>query len=331
MLRAERKAHMHVIQVSRNGGPEVLQYTEAALPQPGDGQALVKISAIGVNFIDVYHRTGRYSTPLPLVPGVEAAGVIESVGPGVSGFRAGDRVAWATIRGSYAEYAAVPVSQLVPIPPGVSEQTAAAVLTQGMTVHMLVTDVFPLKAGQTALVHAAAGGVGLLLTQTARRIGARVIATVSTEAKAQLAREAGAAEVILYAQADFEAEVKRLTDGAGVQVVYDSVGQTTFEKSLNCLRTRGMLVLYGAASGPAPMLDPNSLGGKGSLFVTRPSIFHYIAEREALLKRSSEVFNWVAQGQLKVRVGQTYPLAQATQAHRDLEGRATTGKLLLLP
>lgn len=322
---------MKAIQISHLGGPEVLQYVNVPKPEPQAGEALVKISAAGINYIDVYHRIGRYTVPLPFIPGMDAAGVVEAVGPGVTEVKPGDRVAWATHRGSYAEYAAVPTRALLPIPDNLDEAWACAVLLQGMTAHMLVTDVWPLKAGQTALVHAAAGGVGLLLTQVCKHFGARVIATCSTEAKAALARQAGADEVIIYSQVDFEPEVKQLTGGKGVEVVYDSVAQTTFEKGLNCLRSRGMLVLFGSASGPAPLVDPNALGGKGSLFITRPSIFHYVAERADLLRRATEVFEWVASGALTVTVGHTYALKDAAQAHIDLEARATTGKLLLQP
>lgn len=322
---------MKAIQVSQTGGPEVLQYVDLPQPEPKAGEALVKISAAGINYIDVYHRIGRYTVPLPFIPGMDAAGVVQAVGPGVTELKPGDRVAWATFRGSYTEYAALPTSALLPIPANLDETRACAVLLQGMTAHMLVTDVWPLKAGQTALVHAAAGGVGLLLTQVCNHFGARVIATCSTEAKAALARQAGADEVIIYSQVDFEPEVKRLTGGKGVDVIYDSVAASTFEKGLNCLRPRGMMVLFGSASGPAPMVDPNALGGKGSLFITRPSIFHYVAERAELLRRSTDVFGWVASGALNISIGKTYALKDAAQAHIDLEARATTGKLILVP
>lgn len=322
---------MKAIQVSQTGGPEVLQYVDLPQPEPKVGEALVKISAAGINYIDVYHRIGRYAVPLPFIPGMDAAGVVQAVGPGVMEVKPGDRVAWATFRGSYTEYAAVPTRALLPIPANLDETQACAVLLQGMTAHMLVTDVWPLQAGQTALVHAAAGGVGLLLTQVCKQFGARVIATCSTEAKAALAHQAGADEVIVYSQVDFEPEVKRLTGGKGVDVVYDSVAATTFEKGLNCLRPRGMMVLFGSASGPAPLVDPNALGGKGSLFITRPSIFHYVAERADLLRRATEVFEWVVNGALNVTIGQTYALKDAAQAHTDLEARATTGKLILVP
>lgn len=322
---------MKLIRVHAFGGPEALAYEDGLKPQPGPGQVLVKNAAIGVNYIDTYHRTGWYKMPLPLTPGVEAAGVVEAVGEGVTEVKPGDRVGFFTGPGHYAEYSTPPADRCIPLPAGLDEHTAVAALIQGMTAYVLVRETFVLQPDHVALVHAAAGGVGLLLTQLAKECGARVIATVSTEAKAALAREAGADEIILYTQADFEAETKRLTDGQGVHVVYDSVGKTTFEKGLNVLRQRGLMVLYGAASGPAPMLDPNSLGGKGSLYVTRPSIFHYVAARPALLAAAGQVFDRVATGQLKLRVDRTYPLAKAAQAHRDLESRATTGKLLLIP
>lgn len=322
---------MHAIRIHQYGGPEVLSYEEIPTPQPGAGEALVKLKAIGVNFIDVYHRTGRYPGALPFTLGVEAAGTVEAVAPDVTEVKAGDRVAYSPILGAYAEYAAVKAASLVPVPDSVDDRKAVAAMVQGMTAHYLAFDTYPVQKGDTVLVHAAAGGVGLLLTQVAKRRGARVIATVSTEAKAQLAREAGADEVILYSQADFEAEVKRLTEGKGVACVYDSVGKTTFEKSLNCLSPRGYLVLYGASSGPAPLIDPITLMSKGSLFLTRPTIGHYNPDRASLLKRANEVFNWMASGELKIRVEHTYPLAEAAQAHRDLEARRTTGKVVLAP
>jgi NADPH2:quinone reductase len=322
---------MHAIRVHQHGGPEVLSYEEIPTPQPGTGEALVKITAIGLNFIDVYHRTGRYPGALPFTLGVEAAGAVEAVAPDVTEVKVGDRVAYSPVLGAYAEYAAVKAASLVPVPDSVDDRKAVAAMVQGMTAHYLAFDTYPVQKGDTVLVHAGAGGVGLLLTQVAKRLGARVIATVSTEAKAQLAREAGADEVILYSQADFEIEVKRLTGGKGVACVYDSVGKTTFEKSLNCLRPRGYLVLYGASSGPAPSIDPITLMNKGSLFLTRPTIGHYNPDRASLLKRANEVFEWVASGELKIRAEQTYPLAEAAQAHRDLEARLTTGKVVLIP
>lgn len=322
---------MKAIQIEQYGGPEVMQYREVPVPQPKAGEVLVKIKASGVNFIDVYHRTGRYPGMLPFIPGSEAAGVVEALGSDVTEFQLGDRVAYAMQAASYAEYVLVPVDKLIPIPDGVDDRSAAAALLQGMTAHYLSYSTYPIQAGDTVLIHAGAGGVGLLLTQMAHHLGAKVITTVSTEAKAQLSREAGANEVILYTQTDFEAEVKRITDGKGVHAVYDSVGKTTFDKSLNVLRPRGVLALFGASSGAVPPLDPLVLSAKGSIFLTRPSMGHYMLSREELLKRASDVLGWIANGQLKLRIEHVYPLAEAAQAHRDLEGRATTGKLLLLP
>jgi NADPH2:quinone reductase len=322
---------MKAIQVKQVGGPEAMELVDLPVPQPKANEAVVKIAASGVNFIDVYFREGRYKAPLPLVPGQEGAGTVAAVGPDVKSVKAGDRVAWTSVLGSCAEYAAVPADRLVPIPAGVTDQQAAAALLQGMTAHYLLHDTYPLKKGETALVHAAAGGVGLLLTQMAHNIGARVIATVSTEEKAKLARDAGADDVILYTQTDFEAETKKLTDGKGVDVVYDSVGKTTFEKGLNILRPRRMMVLFGGSSGAVPLFDPIILNQKGSLFLTRPSLGNYIATREELLARSSAVFSMITAGKLKLRIEHTYPLAEAQRAHRDLEGRKTTGKLLLIP
>ncbi len=322
---------MKAIQVSQTGGPEVLQLADLPVPQPKANEAIVKIAASGVNFIDTYQREGRYKVPLPFVPGQEAAGVVASVGAEVKSVKPGDRVAWAAVLGSYAEYAAVTADRLVPVPSGVSDQQAAAVMLQGMTAHYLIHDSFPLKRGQTALVHAAAGGVGSLLVQMAHDIGARVIATVSTEEKAKLAREAGADELILYTQTDFETETKRLTGGHGVDVVYDGVGKTTFEKGLNVLRPRGMMVLFGGSSGPVPPFDLIQLSQKGSLYVTRPALGNYIATTEELRARSSAVFKMIVEGKLKLRIEHAYPLADAATAHRDLEGRKTTGKLLLMP
>ncbi len=322
---------MKAIQVKQVGGPEVMELVELPVPQPKANEAVVKLAASGVNFIDVYFREGRYKAPLPFVPGQEGAGVVTATGADVKLVKVGDRVAWSGLLGSYAEYEAVTADRLVLIPQGVSDQQAAAAMLQGMTAHYLSHDSYPLKRGETALVHAAAGGVGLLLTQMAHNIGARVIATVSTEEKAKLAREAGADEVILYTQADFETETKRLTGGKGVDVVYDSVGKTTFEKGLNVLRPRGMMALFGGSSGAVPPFDPIILTQKGSLFLTRPSLLNYIATREELVARSGAVFGMMAAGKLKLRIGHTYPLAEAQQAHRDLEGRKTTGKLLLIP
>jgi len=322
---------MKAIQVKHVGGPEVMEMVELPVPQPKANEAVVKLAASGVNFIDVYFREGRYKAPLPLVLGQEGAGVVTAAGADVKLVKVGDRVAWSGLLGSYAEYEAVPSDRLVPIPQGVSDQQAASAMLQGMTAHYLSHDTHPLKRGETALVHAAAGGVGLLLVQMAHNIGARVIATVSTEEKAKLARGAGADEVILYTQADFEAETKRLTGGKGVDVVYDSVGKTTFDKGLNILRSRGMMVLFGGSSGAVPPFDPIILTQKGSLFLTRPSLTNYITTREELVARSSAVFGMISAGKLKLRIEHTYPLAEAQRAHRDLEGRKTTGKLLLIP
>src|SRR5580658_1622706 len=322
---------MKAIQVKQVGGPEAMELVELPVPQPKANEAVVKLAASGVNFIDVYFREGRYKAPLPFVLGQEGAGVVTALGADVKSLKVGDRVAWSSILGSYAEYAAVPADRLVPVPSGVTDQQAAAAMLQGMTAHYLSHDSFPVKRGETALVHAAAGGVGLLLTQMAHNIGARVIATVSTDEKARLAREAGADEIILYTQTDFEAETKRLTGGKGVDVVYDSVGKTTFEKGLNILRPRGMMVLFGGSSGAVPPFDLIGLSQKGSLFVTRPSLLHYIASREELVARSGAVFGMIAAGKLKLRIDHLYPLGEAQRAHRELEGRKTTGKLLLIP
>ena len=322
---------MKAIQVKQVGGPEAMELVELPVPQPKPNEAVVKLAASGVNFIDVYFREGRYKAPLPLVPGAEGAGTVTAVGAEVKSLKVGERVGWSGGLGAYAEYAAVPADRLVPIPSGVSDRDAAAALLQGMTAHYLSYDTYPLKRGETALVHAAAGGVGLLLVQMAHNIGARVIATVSTEEKAKLAREAGADEIILYTQADFEAETKRLTGGKGVDVVYDSVGKTTFEKGLNILRPRGYMVLFGGSSGAVPPFDLIALSQKGSLYVTRPTLVNYTATREELVARSGAVFGMIASGELKLRSEHDYPLAEAQQAHRDLEGRKTTGKLLLIP
>jgi NADPH2:quinone reductase len=322
---------MKAIQVKQVGGPEVMEMVELPVPQPKANEAVVKLAASGVNFIDCYFREGRYKAPLPLVLGQEGAGVVTAVGADAKSVKVGDRVAWSGLLGSYAEFEAVPADRLVPIPQGVSDEQAAAAMLQGMTAHYLSHDTYPLKRGETALVHAAAGGVGLLLVQMAHNIGAHVIATVSTDEKAKLARGAGADEVILYTQADFEAETKRMTGGKGVDVVYDSVGKTTFEKGLNILRPRGMMVLFGGSSGAVPPFDLVVLSQKGSLYVTRPTLVNYIATREELVARSGAVFGMITGGKLKLRIEHTYPLAEALRAHRDLEGRKTTGKLLLIP
>lgn len=322
---------MKAIQVQQTGGPEALIVTDLPIPEPKPSEAVVKLSAAGVNFIDVYFREGRYKAALPFVPGQEGAGVVTTLGSEVKSIKPGDRVAWSGQLGGYAEYAAIPADRLVSIPAGVTDQQAAAAMLQGMTAHYLSHDTYPLKRGETALVHAAAGGVGLLLVQMAHNIGARVIATVSTDAKAKLAREAGADDIILYTQTDFETETQRLTHGKGVHVVYDSVGKTTFEKGLNILRPRGMMALFGGSSGAAPPFDPIVLSQKGSLYLTRPTLNHYIASREELVERSAAVFAMIASGKLKLRIEHTYPLTEAQRAHRDLEGRKTTGKLLLIP
>ena len=322
---------MKAIRVHACGGPEVMALQECPEPEPGEGQALVRLEAIGVNFIDIYQRMGLYKIPLPFIPGNEAAGTVVKAGPGVTGVAAGDRVAYAGVLGSYAGQAVVPAWRLVPLPERVDAKTAAAVMLQGMTAHYLAHATYPLKAGDACLVHAAAGGVGLLLVQIAKRRGARVIGTVSTPEKAELARKSGADDVILYGEQDFEAETRRLTGGLGVQVVYDSVGRTTFEKSLSCLAGRGCLVLYGQSSGPVPPFDPQILNAKGGLFLTRPSLAHYTATREELLERANDVLGWTARGELDVRIGAELPLAQAAEAHRRLAGRMTTGKVVLVP
>lgn len=327
----ESKIPMKAIQVKQPGGPEVLELVDIPVPQPKANEAIVKLAAAGVNFIDVYHREGRYKVPLPFVPGQEGAGAVTAVGPDVKSVKTGDRVAWTGLLGGYAEYAAVPADRLVSVPAGVSDQQAAAAMLQGMTAHYLCHDTYPLKRGETALVHAAAGGVGLLLVQMAHDIGARVLATVSTEEKAGLARAAGADEIIFYTKSDFEAETKRLTNGDGVHVVYDSVGKTTFDKGLNILRPRGMMVLFGGSSGAVPPVDLIVLSQKGSLYVTRPTLVNYISSREELMARSSSVFQMITSGKLKLRIEHTYSLAEAQRAHRELEGRKTTGKLLLIP
>src|SRR5882762_8595009 len=321
---------MKAIQVQKSGGPEVLTLVDLPAPKPKPNEAIVKVSAAGVNYIDVHIRDGLYPSSLPFVIGQEASGIVSEIGADVKSFKPGDRVAYTGIRGSYAEYAAVPADRLVLLPPGISEQQAAAAMLQGMTAHYLVYTTYPLKKGETALIHAAAGGVGLLLVQMAKNIGARVIGTAGSAEKAKLARDAGADEVIIYTNQDFEAETKRLTDGKGVHVVYDGVGQTTFDKGLNVLRPRGHMVLFGASSGPVPPVDPvKQLMAKGSLTLTRPSLIHYVTSREELLQRAGDVFAMIGAGKLKLRVSRTYKLEEVQQAHRDLEGRKTTGKILL--
>ncbi len=322
---------MKAVRVHEFGGPEVLVYEDTPVPVPGHGEALVKIGASGINYIDVYFRTGQYPATPPFTAGQEAAGIVKAVGAGVEGISAGDRVAYEGVPGSYAELAVVPARKLVPLPDGVDSRAGAAVLLQGMTAHYLTRNTYKLGPGDTALIHAAAGGVGLLLIQMAKRAGATVIGTVSTDAKAAHAREAGADEVILYTEEDFEAETKRITDGRGVDVVYDSVGKSTFDKSLLCLRPRGTLALFGQASGAVGPLDMQRLNSGGSLFVTRPSLVHHTLSREELLGRSKDVFDMVGSGELNVRIDREYPLSAAAEAHRRLEGRQSAGKLLLIP
>lgn len=322
---------MNAIQIQTTGGPEVLHVADLPIPVPGPGQVLIRVEAVGVNFIEIYFRKGQYKATMPLIPGSEAAGTIEELGSGVTGFKPGDLVASVGVLGSYAEYALVPAAQIVKVPSGLSPEQAAAAMLQGMTAHYLAHSTYALKSGDTALVHAGAGGVGLLLTQMAAKIGARVITTVSTAEKAELSREAGAAEVILYTEQDFAAEVKRLTGGKCVDVVYDSVGKTTFEGSLNSLRPRGLMALFGGSSGAVPAFDLIQLSSKGSLFITRPTLWHYIATRKELEWRAGEVLGAVASGELKLRMEHVYPLSDAGRAHSDMEERKTTGKILLEP
>ncbi len=322
---------MKAIRVHQYGSPEVMILEDVPPPKAKEGHAVVRLEAIGVNFIDIYQRMGLYPLPLPFTPGNEGAGTVQEIGPDVTEVSPGDQVAYSGATGSYAQYALVPSWRLVKIPKGVDPNKAAAAMLQGMTAHYLSHDTYPLKTNDFCVVHAAAGGVGLLLVQMAKRRGARVIATVSTQEKARLARTAGADWVILYNEQDFESEVKRLTDGSGVQVVYDSVGQATFEKSLNCLAPRGTMVLYGQASGPVPPFDPQILNARGSLFLTRPTLAHYTRNREELLSRANQVLGWAVEGHLDIRIGGTFPLAKAGEAHRKLAGRETTGKILLLP
>ena len=322
---------MKAIVIERHGGPEVLQLREVPRPEPGPGQALVRIHAAGVNYIDTYHRSGLYPVNPPFTPGMEGAGVVEAVGEGVDVVKPGDRVAYAMHRGSYAEYAVVPAWALAPLPEGVSYELGAAVMLQGLTAHYLAHSTFPLEPGHKALVHAAAGGVGRLLVQVAKKRGATVYGTVSTEEKAELARAAGADHVILYTQVDFAEEVKRLTGGKGVDVVYDSVGKTTFEKSLKSLRPRGYLVLFGQSSGPVPPVDLQILSANGSLYTTRPTLTHYTADRNELLQRTGDLFSWLERGEIEFRIDSTYPLKDAAQAHIRLESRQSAGKLVLVP
>lgn len=322
---------MKAVCIHQFGGPEVLQYEEVPTPVPGPGEVLVKLAAAGLNYSDVHQRTGHFPNKLPYTMGREGSGAVAALGPGVKSFTVGETVAYTGVPGAYAEYALVPAERLVRMPPGLDVKVGAAAMLQGMTAHYLAYTTYPLKPGDSCLIHAAAGGVGLLLVQMAKQCGARVFGTVSTEAKAALAREAGADEAILYTKQDFETEVKRLTNGQGVNVVYDSVGKTTFEKSLNCLKPLGYMVLYGQSSGPVAPFDPAILSAKGSLFLTHPSLPHYIADRASLEKRAGDVLGWIASGKLKMRIEFTFPLANVAEAHRSLEGRKTTGKVLLIP
>ena len=322
---------MKAVRIHQFGGPEVLQYEEVPTPAPGPGEVLVKLAAAGLNYSDVHQRTGHFPSKLPYTMGREGSGTVAALGPEVTNFKAGEPVAYTGIPGAYAEYALVPAERLVRMPAGLDVKVGAAAMLQGMTAHYLAYTTYPLRPGDSCLIHAAAGGVGLLLVQMAKQCGARVIGTVSTEEKAALARDAGADEVILYTTQDFETEVKRLTNNQGVNVVYDSVGKTTFEKSLNCLKPLGYLVLYGRASGPVAPLDPAILSAKGSLSLSCPSLPHYIADRASLEKRADDVLGWIASGQLKMRIEFTFPLANVAEAHRSLEARKTTGKVLLIP
>jgi len=323
---------MKAVRVNEHGGPEVLSYEDVPVPEPGEGQARVRLAASGVNFIDVYQRTGVYPQDLPFTLGLEGAGEVEAVGEGVEEITPGDYVAFAGVPGAYAEYIVAPAERLVPFNVTLVEaRMAAAVMLQGMTAHYLTHSTFPIEEGQSVLLHAAAGGVGLLLIQLAKMRGATVIGTVSTEEKAQLAKDAGADEVILYTEQDFVEETERITDGEGVHVVYDSVGKDTFDGGLDCLRPRGYMVLFGQSSGPVPPFDLQILNQKGGLYVTRPAIAQYTATREELLWRAESLFSWIGQGNLSVHIGGTYRLSEADQAHRDLEGRKTTGKLILMP
>lgn len=322
---------MKQIQISQPGGPEAMKLVEVPKPSPGPGQALVQVAAAGVNFIDVYFRSGLYKADLPFTLGSEASGTVEAVGPNVTEVKPGDRVAYAMVRGSYSEYTVVPAAQLVQVPDHVDFNTAAAALLQGMTAHYLTHSTFPLKAGDKALVHAAAGGAGQLVVQMAKMLGATVYGTAGTDAKAAIAKAAGADEAIVYTREDFAVEVKRFTDGKGVDVIYDSVGATTFLKGLDIIRPRGMMALFGQSSGPVQPIDPGILNTKGSLFLTRPSLAHYVQTREELLWRAGDVFKWIDAGKLKLKIDKTYALRDAADAHRDLEGRRSSGKLLLIP
>jgi len=331
MYPQDGKEAMKAIRVNKNGGSDVLSVEELPTPQAADGQLLVKLAASGVNYIDTYQRSGLYKLPLPFTLGLEGAGVVEAVGKGVTAHKVGDRVAWTGVQGSYAEYVAVPADRAVPVPEGMDTQQAAAIMLQGLTAHYLCKDTYKVQKGDWVLIHAGAGGMGLLLTQMCKALGATVITTVSTEDKAGLSRGAGADHVILYTQKDFEEEVNRIAGKNKLAVVYDAVGKTTFEKGLNLLRLRGMMVLYGQASGPVDPVDLGTLNAKGSLYVTRPGLFHYIATHEELMMRANDVLGQVSRGELDVRIGKTFPLTEAKAAHDDLEGRRTTGKVLLIP
>lgn len=322
---------MRAVRVHKPGGPEALVYEEAELPQPAAGEVRVRLAAIGVNFIDIYQRLGQYRMPTPFIPGVEGAGIVDALGAGVTEYQPGQRVAWCMHNGAYAEFAAVPASKVVALPDTIGDEQAAALMVQGLTAHYLATSTYPLKPGDTALIHAAAGGTGRLLVQVAKRQGARVLATVGTPEKAALARSAGADEIILYGEEDFEARVKELTGGKGVDVAYDSVGQTTFDKSMNCLRPRGMMVLWGQSSGPVSPFDPQVLNAKGSLYLTRPTLAAYIRTRDELNGRAADIFAWVRDGALDVRIDRTYALRDAGQAQVALANRESKGKFLLLP
>ncbi len=322
---------MKAIRVNENGGPEVLSFEDIEQPSPGSGEVLVKIEAAGINYIDTYQRSGLYQIPLPSTLGLEAAGTVTEIGSDVSQFKVGDRVAYTNVAGAYAEYAVVPAEKLVHLPDGVSFNEGAAAMLQGCTAHYLCRSTYPVKAGDRCLIHAAAGGVGLILIQMVKMLGGTVIGTVSTEEKAELAKQAGADDVILYTEQDFETEVKRLTDGAGVNVAYDSVGKATFAKSIDCLAKFGYMVLYGNASGPVTEFNPATLGPKGSLFLTRPTLFDYVASRADLEWRSGEVLQWITEGKIKLRLEHFFPLAEVQQAHEALEGRKTTGKVILTP
>jgi NADPH2:quinone reductase len=322
---------MKALRVHQYGGIDAIKYEDIPMPEPGAGEARVRIEAAGINYIDVYQRTGLYQLKLPFTLGMEGAGTVDAIGSGVTEVKKGDRVAYSMIPGAYAEYAIVPAARLVPLPENIDSKTGAATMLQGMTAHYLTHSTYALKRGDSALVHAAAGGVGLLLVQIAKRLGATVFGTVSTEEQARLARAAGADEIVLYTEKDFAAEVKRLTNGRGLNVVYDSVGQTTFDKSLDCLKPRGMMALFGQSSGPVPPVNLGVLAAKGSLFVTRPTLAHYALDREELLWRAKDLFGWIAAGELKMRIDKVFPFAEAAEAYRLLEGRRTTGKVLLTP